>query len=73
MRALPAGDPVSSSTSHFPNICINCTTPGPPGPAGPSGPAGPAGQPGAPGATGPQGLNGPVSLIFKANKTDACR
>ncbi len=52
MRALPAGDPVSSSTSHFPNICINCTTPG---------------------ATGPQGLNGPVSLIFKANKTDACR
>lgn len=29
MRALPAGDPVSSSVSHFPNICINCTTPGP--------------------------------------------
>jgi hypothetical protein len=55
MRPLPAGDPVSSSVSHFPNICINCTTPGPPGPAGP---VGPAGQPGAPGATGPAGAAG---------------
>jgi hypothetical protein len=65
LRALPAGDPVSSSVSHFPNICIKCTTPGPPGPAGPpgppgsAGPAGPAGPQGNTGATGPQGLTGP--------------
>ena len=31
---------VLSSTSHFPNICINCTTPGPPSLAGPPGPVG---------------------------------
>jgi hypothetical protein len=59
MRALPAGDPVSSSVSRFPNICINCTTPGPPGPAGPPGPPGPAGPMGPQGNTGPQGLTGP--------------
>jgi hypothetical protein len=40
MHEIPVGDPVLSSTSHFPNICINCTTPDPPSPAGSPGPVG---------------------------------
>ena len=27
LRGLPAGDPVASSVSHFPNICIRCNYP----------------------------------------------
>lgn len=53
MHAIPAGDPASGSDSsisvtRFPNICINCTQPGPPGPVGPAGPQGPVGPQGPP-------------------------